>query len=97
MSAISSRASTDAEILARLRRFPSIAPLIDAALQQCTRDKPLTDAMVRLSEARMVLSLALGTDELSDATPACSALFVVERLLEQVEDLLTGVSEMGAA
>ncbi|WP_155419331.1 hypothetical protein [Chromobacterium subtsugae] len=91
MSAISSRASSDADILARLRRFPSIAPLIDAALRPDTcaaNVHALNTASIRLQEARMLLTLALSSGELLADTPACNALIVLERLLEQVDDLL---------
>ncbi|MCD4505540.1 hypothetical protein LQR30_15685 [Chromobacterium piscinae] len=91
MSAISPRASSDADILARLRRFPAIAPLIDAALrpETCAANAhALNTASIRLQEARMLLTLALSSGELLAETPACNALIVLERLLEQVDDLL---------
>ncbi|MEO4030005.1 hypothetical protein ABH313_18445 [Chromobacterium vaccinii] len=91
MSTISPRASSDADILARLRRFPSIAPLIDAALrpETCAANAhALNTASIRLQEARMLLTLALSSDELLAETPACNALIVLERLLEQVDDLM---------
>lgn len=92
MSTISPRASSDADILARLRRFPSIAPLIDAALrpETCAANAhALNTASIRLQEARMLLTLAMSSGELLAETPACNALIVLERLLEQVDDLLT--------